>query len=198
MISLTSSPDTLSYAYCAPTTCLIAVLQTASLLLFQFLCLHLSLWLIHSSPKYLHGSLNHFCTEFAQMSPLQWTFPQPCWKSKFSNHFPPHPHMLMKVKRDWIKVLQYEVRECWDPAYLIPDPLTFTLWCSSAFVSSSSHRSSGRELKSACHWDTKSCLWSGRLRNCWKLVLWGTERMRQRLHVMPVNCKTRTLETLLT
>lgn len=71
----------------------------------------------------------------------------------------------------------------------VADFLTFTLWCSSDFISSSSHRSSGRALKSACHWDTKSCLWSGRRRKCWKFVLKGSKRMRWSSHDMPLTIK---------
>lgn len=77
----------------------------------------------------------------------------------------------LKTETGWSEGIEMRKWEWDDLAQKVTAVLTFTRWCSSALVSSSSHRSSGTELKSACHWDTKSCLWSGRLRNSWKLVL---------------------------
>lgn len=99
---------------------------------------------------------------------------------KYSGHFPLRPYTSGKWGGHGLGVCS--PREC------VAQQLTFTLSCNSALVSSSSHKSSGRELKSACHWETKSCFWSGRLRKCWKLVLSGIKRMSWHLHVMPANC----------
>ena len=36
-------------------------------------------------PKYLHSSLNHTCSEFAQVSRSQWAFPQPPYTKWYIN-----------------------------------------------------------------------------------------------------------------
>lgn len=78
---------------------------------------------------------------------------------------------LHRKRREWVRFYSTIFTYVKTLVQQVAGFLTFTLWCSSDFVSSSSHRSSGRALKSACHWDTKSCLWSGRRRKCWKFVL---------------------------
>lgn len=127
---------------------------------------------------------------------LYWTcsflegLPTTALETECSGHFPLHPHTSGKQEGYGLGVCSTRER--------VAQQLTFTLSCNSAFVSSSSHKSSGRELKSACHWDTKSCFWSGRLRKCWKLVLWGIKRMSWYLRVMPANYNIWTWAAFLT